>query len=132
MAFLQIKSKHASQNANASLPHVAADAVGLTMSAAEHVQALLVSESKKEGILRFGVVGGGCSGLSYHFAVEDSPRDSDLVFEGHGVRVCVDPRSMNVVGGSTIDFDESVQRRRFIVHSPRAKKSCSCGSSFTL
>jgi len=134
MSFLAIQSKKKkAQNASSALPSVdlPSDVIELTEAAAAHVHQLLASE-KPEGVFRIGIVGGGCSGFSYHFAIEESPKESDRIFEKGGVRVCVDPKSLKVIGGSVVDWFEQPGRRGFRVLNKNATKSCSCGESFTL
>ena len=79
--------------------------------------------------LRVGVKGGGCSGFQYALAL-DEKRDDDHVFELSGIRVLVDPASMQYVDGSTVDFTESFQGSGFEVSNPNVVASCGCGSSF--
>ena len=82
------------------------------------------------GGLRLGVVGGGCSGLSYKFALESLPRPTDQVFEESGVKVFVDPKSYAYLDGLELDFTETFVEQRFVFNNPNAQKSCSCGKSF--
>jgi iron-sulfur cluster assembly protein len=80
--------------------------------------------------LRLGVVGGGCSGLSYKFALEPQPRATDKVFAHGDVQVFVDPKSFAYLDGLELDYTESLVEQRFVFHNPNAQKSCSCGKSF--
>jgi len=84
-----------------------------------------------EGGLRLGVLGGGCSGLSYQFKFEPKPRPSDLVYEFEGVQVYVDPKSILFLDGMTLDYKESLMHSGFEFQNPHATKSCGCGSSFS-
>lgn len=84
-----------------------------------------------EGGLRLGVLGGGCSGLSYLFKFEPKPRPSDKVFEFDGVQVFVDPKSYIFLDGMTLDYKESLMQSGFAFDNPNAKKSCGCGTSFS-
>ena len=84
-----------------------------------------------EGGLRLGVLGGGCSGLSYQFKFEPKPRATDKVMEFDGVQVYVDPKSMLFLDGMTLDYKESLLQSGFAFENPNAKKSCGCGTSFT-
>ena len=88
----------------------------------------------KEGVgggLRLGVLGGGCSGLSYQIKYEPQERSTDKVFEFDGVKVFVDPKSMLYLDGMTLDYKESLMYSGFSFENPNAKKSCGCGTSFT-
>jgi iron-sulfur cluster assembly protein len=79
--------------------------------------------------LRVGVRGGGCSGFQYQLAF-DEQRDSDVVFESHGLKLLVDSESLQFVRGSTIDYEESLQGAGFKVNNPNVVAACGCGSSF--
>lgn len=88
-----------------------------------------------DGVLRLGVLGGGCSGLSYQFKFDTKTRPTDHVFEfgedGSRVRIAVDPKSMLYLHGMTLDYQETLMQSGFLFHNPNAKKSCGCGTSFT-
>ena len=95
----------------------------------EKIRETLVKNACSGG-LRLGVVGGGCSGLSYKFALEPQPRATDQVFDHNGVKVFVDPKSFAYLDGLELDYTESLVERKFVFHNPNAHKSCSCGKSF--
>lgn len=85
------------------------------------------------GGLRIGIKAGGCSGLSYTFAWEAVPRESDHVFESEdGAKVFVDPKSFQFIKGTTLDYDTSLVSKGFIFNNPNAKSSCGCGTSFSI
>jgi iron-sulfur cluster assembly accessory protein len=106
-------------------------AVTLTERAANKVKELLGNGSPVEGGLRVKVVGGGCSGLSYVLDIERTPTPADKVFESHGVRVYLDPKSALFIGGTEIDWQESLMGSAFSFKNPNAKGTCGCGTSFT-
>jgi len=83
------------------------------------------------GGLRLGVLGGGCSGLSYLFRFEGRPRPTDKVFEFDDVKVFVDPKSMVFLDGMTLDWQDSLMQSGFVFNNPHATKSCGCGTSFS-
>jgi iron-sulfur cluster assembly protein len=83
------------------------------------------------GGLRLGVLGGGCSGLSYLFKFEPKARPTDKVFEFGDVKVFVDPKSIVFLDGMTLDWQDSLMQSGFAFHNPHATKSCGCGSSFS-
>jgi iron-sulfur cluster assembly protein len=83
------------------------------------------------GGLRLGVLGGGCSGLSYQFKFDPKPRTTDNVFDFDGVKVFVDPKSMVYLDGMTLDWKESLIHSGFSFENPHAQKSCGCGTSFS-
>ena len=88
----------------------------------------------KQGVtggLRLGVLGGGCSGLSYQFKFDAKPRPTDQVFNFDDVKVFVDPKSMVFLDGMTLDWKDSLIQSGFVFENPHAKKSCGCGTSFS-
>ena len=88
----------------------------------------------REGVsggLRLGVLGGGCSGLSYSFKFAAEPRAHDHVFQFDDVGVFVDPKSMVFLDGMTLDWKETLMQSGFVFENPHATKSCGCGSSFS-
>ena len=106
------------------------EAVKLTDEAAGKIKDLLgATEGADEQALRVAVRGGGCSGFQYALAL-DEKREDDHVFDASGIRVLVDPASMEYVDGSTVDFTESFQGSGFEVSNPNVVASCGCGSSF--
>lgn len=84
-------------------------------------------------VLRVGVAGGGCSGFSYSLGFDDKCDEmNDVVSEQHGLKVAVDRKSAMFLEGTTIDFYDGIERRGFTFDNPNAKKSCGCGSSFSV
>ena len=84
-----------------------------------------------EGGLRLGVLGGGCSGLSYQFKFDAKPRATDHVLNLDGVQVFIDPKSLVFLDGMTLDWKDSLIQSGFVFDNPHAKKSCGCGTSFS-
>ena len=105
--------------------------IEITDKGAEKVHEFLSAQQAQDGLagLRVGVRGGGCSGFQYQLAF-DEQRDSDLVFESHGLKLLVDRESLQFVSGSTIDYEESLQGAGFKVNNPNVVAACGCGSSF--
>lgn len=106
-----------------------AQALTLTPSAAKRI-ALIAEKQTKPAILRLSVEGGGCSGFQYKFDLAEAPEGDDIVSETDGVRLVVDPVSLDLVGGSVVDFVESLGGAAFKVENPNAAAGCGCGSSF--
>jgi iron-sulfur cluster assembly protein len=105
--------------------------VHVTPKAVDKIRAAFAREGVNGG-LRLGVLGGGCSGLSYQFKFAPEPRARDLVFEFEGdVRVFVDPKSILFLDGMTLDWQDSLMQSGFVFHNPHATKSCGCGTSFS-
>lgn len=105
------------------------DALTLTPSAAKRV-AWIADKQAKPAILRLSVEGGGCSGFQYKFDLTEGADADDLVSETDGVRLVVDPISLDLVSGSVVDFVESLGGAAFKVENPQAAAGCGCGSSF--
>jgi iron-sulfur cluster assembly protein len=83
--------------------------------------------------LRVGVKAGGCSGFSYVFGWENAPGEGDQVFEApNGARVFVDPRSLRLLDGTTLDYDTALISKGFIFNNPNATGTCGCGTSFSV
>ena len=89
------------------------------------------SKHNVQGGLRLGVLGGGCSGLSYLFKFDPKPRATDNVFEFDDVKVFVDPKSMIYLDGMTLDWKDSLIQSGFAFDNPNASKNCGCGTSFS-
>jgi iron-sulfur cluster assembly protein len=107
--------------------------VQVTDKAIKHIRAAMAKEgiSPTEGGLRLGVMGGGCSGLSYSIKFDTQPRERDRIFEFDGVRVFVDPKSFVYLNGMTLDYEETLMRQGFNFINPNSTRSCGCGSSFS-
>ena len=106
-----------------------AQVLTLTEAAANRVGAI----ARKQGrpaILRLSVEGGGCSGFQYRFDLAEGADNDDSVSETDGVRLVVEPVSLDLVAGSTVDFVESLGGAAFKVENPNAASGCGCGSSF--
>jgi len=109
------------------------DAPSLTLShsAAARVAAI-AAKTGKPAILRLSVEGGGCSGFQYQFGLAETPESDDLISETDGVRLVVDPVSLDLVSGCVVDFVESLGGAAFRVENPNAVAGCGCGSSFSV
>lgn len=106
--------------------------IHVTERAARKIVEIAEREGKEGWAMRVGIQGGGCSGLSYLFAFQQKPEARDKVFEAHGATVCIDPKSMLYLGGTVLDWQETLMRSGFAVRNPNEVKSCSCGDSFTI
>ena len=107
-------------------------AIELTETAAREIHTIIdQQELDKEKVrLRVGVKGGGCSGFSYLLDLTQNERDTDEIFEAHGVKVVCDPKSYLYLNGTQIDFKDEVMGRGFAFSNPNATNTCGCGSSF--
>jgi len=107
--------------------------IEITESASRVINRQLQKQAKPGGGLRIAVKAGGCSGYSYTFAWDASAKDNDLVFEGaDGAKIFVDSRSLKLLDGTVLDFDENnLLATSFTLKNPHAKSTCGCGESFT-
>ena len=107
--------------------------IEITESASRVINKQLLKQHKPGGGLRIAVKAGGCSGFSYTFAWDDTAKDTDQVFEGaDGAKVFVDPRSLKLLDGTVLDFDEhNLLATSFTLKNPHAKSTCGCGESFS-
>jgi iron-sulfur cluster assembly accessory protein len=105
------------------------DTLTLTPAAAKRV-AWIAERQERPAMLRLSVEGGGCSGFQYRFDLVDGAEFDDIVSETDGVKLLVDPVSLGLVSGSTVDFVESLGGAAFKVENPNAASGCGCGSSF--
>jgi iron-sulfur cluster assembly protein len=105
--------------------------IQVTPKAVEKIRQAFAREGVSGGGLRLGVLGGGCSGLSYQFKFDPQARPNDSVMEFDGVKIFVDPKSMLFLDGMTLDYKESLMQSGFAFDNPNAQKSCGCGTSFS-
>ena len=128
-----IESKPA-LGAVAEPPVASVQGLQVTGRAVGRIRAVMAQEgiSAVEGGLRLGVMGGGCSGLSYSIKFDTRPRERDRIFDFDGVRVFVDPKSFIYLHGMTLDYEETLMRQGFNFINPNSSRSCGCGSSFSV
>lgn len=110
----------------------AVESAGITLTerAAQKILRTLEEQGTPRHGVRLGVRGGGCSGLSYVIEPCAAPDERDRVFEAHGLRVFVDPKSFEYLKGMQIDFKPL--GTGFSFQNPNAKKACGCGESFSV
>ena len=105
--------------------------ISLTENAAKRV-AWIAARQSKPAILRLAVDGGGCAGFTYKFELAEAQDSGDAVVETDGVKLIVDPVSLELVKGSAVDFVEDLSGAAFRVTNPNAQSGCGCGSSFSV
>ena len=105
--------------------------ISLTESAAKRV-AWIAARQHKPAILRLAVDGGGCAGFTYKFELATEADTDDEVVETDGVKLVVDPISLELVKGSAVDFVEDLGGASFKVTNPNAQSGCGCGSRFSV
>jgi iron-sulfur cluster assembly protein len=130
-ASVQPASAPASHGSASGSPATAG--IQVTDRAVKRIKIAIVKEgiSPEEGGLRLGVMGGGCSVLSYSIKFDSRPRERDRVYEFDGVRLFVDPKSFIYLHGMTLDYEETLMRQGFNFINPNSTRSCGCGSSFS-
>lgn len=107
--------------------------INLSETAAREVKTIIEQQEldAQKIRLRVGVKGGGCSGFSYLLDLTEQERDTDEIFEEHGIKVVCDPKSYLYLNGTSIDFKDEIMGRGFVFNNPNANSSCGCGSSFS-
>jgi iron-sulfur cluster assembly protein len=102
----------------------------ITEAAAKEIKRQRDKRGKPESAIRVGIRGGGCTGFSYMFEWDDKePRPTDKVFEQHGVKLVVDPKSYIYFQGTELDFVSSMMGHGFKFKNPNVKGTCGCGES---
>ena len=107
--------------------------IEITESASRIINRQVAKNAQPGGGLRIAIKAGGCSGFSYQFDWDAAARETDQVFEGaDGARVFVDPRSLKLLDGTVLDFDEqNMLATTFTLKNPHATSTCGCGTSFS-
>ena len=107
--------------------------IQMTGTATSKVKEIMAQQSSMPTLLRVAVVGGGCSGFSYHMAIvaQENFSDNDNVYEFDGVKVLVDQMSETYLDGVQIDYTETLESAGFRFNNPNVKSTCGCGSSFS-
>ncbi len=103
----------------------------LTEAAAEKIQGLLAKEKNDALHLRIFVSGGGCSGFQYGFTFDEEVKQDDTLVESRSVKLLVDAMSLDLLKGSEVDYQSSLQGESFVIRNPNAGSTCGCGQSFT-
>ena len=106
-----------------------ADMLTLTDNAVKHLRALIEEKGEPGKALRIFIEKGGCAGMSYGMSLDD-PQAADFTAERDGVKVVVDPNSLEYLTGSTVDYCDDLAGTGFRIQNPKAARSCGCGTSF--
>jgi iron-sulfur cluster assembly accessory protein len=104
----------------------------VTPRAFAQVAEIAARENRPGTALRLAVLAGGCSGFQYSFNLDDSQAGDDLVLQGDGARVLIDPVSLDLLAGSELDWADELIGAHFTVKNPQAASGCGCGASFSL
>jgi len=102
-----------------------------TDAAALKVRSLIEEEGDQSLKLRVFISGGGCSGFQYGFTFESNEGDGDTIVEKQGVKLLIDPMSIQYLMGAEIDYSEGLEGAQFVIRNPNATTTCGCGSSFS-
>jgi len=106
--------------------------ITVTPVATSKVKEIMSQQNPAPIALRVAVVGGGCSGFSYHMAFENQENSTDNVYEFDGLKVLVDQMSEMYLDGVSIDYLETLEGAGFKFNNPNVKSTCGCGSSFSV
>ncbi len=101
--------------------------IDFTDRAKEQIEKIINADQLKK-FFRISVKGGGCSGFKYDFSFDDKINNKDIVFG----KAVIDPESLDIISGSTIDFKKEMIGESFIINNPKASSSCGCGLSFSV
>jgi iron-sulfur cluster assembly protein len=106
-------------------------AITMTDTAAERVKAFM--ENRGSGVgLRLGVKTTGCSGMAYVLEFADEIEEGDEIFEDHGIRIIVNPKSLVYLDGTELDYAKEGLNEGFQFNNPNVKDKCGCGESFNV
>lgn len=106
--------------------------VVFTSAAASKVAELIAEEGNDELMLRIHIQGGGCSGFQYGFTFDETVNDGDTEVVTDGVKLLIDPMSVQYLMGAEVDYSEGLQGAQFVIRNPNASTTCGCGSSFSV
>jgi iron-sulfur cluster insertion protein len=105
--------------------------ITVTESAVAKIQDIMAEENNPDIKLRVFVQGGGCSGMSYGFTLDETQNEDDWDLEISGVKVLVDSMSGGYLQGAVVDYQDDVYGSSFTIKNPNAVTTCGCGSSFS-
>jgi len=120
------------QEVLAVTPDAIPDALIFTDSAVDKVKELIEDEDNEALMLRVFISGGGCSGFQYGFSFDENITEGDTIVEKEGVKLLIDPMSIQYLTGAEIDYSEGLEGAQFVIRNPNAETTCGCGSSFSV
>jgi iron-sulfur cluster insertion protein len=106
--------------------------ITITSNAIYKIKDILAEENNPNVRVRAFVQGGGCSGMSYGFTLDEDQNEDDFIIDGADGLVVIDSMSMQYLSGSTVDYKEDLTGSNFVVSNPNAQTTCGCGSSFSV
>jgi iron-sulfur cluster assembly protein len=106
----------------------------ITERAVQAIRDCIAAENKspQTAYLRVSVKGGGCSGLMYNLAIDESATESDTIIQNGDVRIIVDKKSKLFLHGLVLDYTTGLNGKGFVFSNPNAKATCGCGESFAV
>jgi iron-sulfur cluster insertion protein len=104
--------------------------ITITESATNRIKDIMIDENNSNSKLRVFVQGGGCSGMSYGFTIDEDTSDDDFIIKSDDINLLVDSASMQYLQGASIDYREDDMGSNFVISNPNAQTTCGCGSSF--
>ena len=111
------------------------NAIYISDKAKVRVQQLLAEAGVADDpsyFIRVGVVGGGCSGLSYKLDFDNVSKPTDQVFETNGMKIVTDLKSFLYLVNTTLEFSDGLNGKGFYFNNPNASRTCGCGESFAV
>lgn len=106
--------------------------ITITSNAIYKIKDILAEENNPNLRVRAFVQGGGCSGMSYGFTIDEEQNEDDFIIDNTDGLVIIDSMSMQYLSGSTVDYKEDLTGSNFVVNNPHAQTTCGCGSSFSV
>jgi iron-sulfur cluster insertion protein len=106
--------------------------IQISDNAKTKIAEILAEEQNPKTFLRTFVQGGGCSGFSYGFTLDEEQTEDDFEIPLGNSKVLIDAMSMQYLQGSTIDFKDDISGSSFVIQNPNAQSTCGCGSSFSV
>lgn len=106
--------------------------INITEAAANKIKEVVEEEGNPDLKLRMFVQGGGCSGFSYGFTLDEIQNEDDFDIEAYGIKVLIDSMSFQYVQNAEVDYKEDIGGSQFTIKNPDATTTCGCGSSFSV
>ena len=111
--------------------------ITISDSAYNRICEIIASDhDKHKNLLQISIISGGCSGLSYDLKLVNRQnltiKESDHLFEFPDFNIFIDMRSYLMLAGTELDFSDGLEGKGFHFHNPNARRTCSCGDSFSL
>lgn len=106
--------------------------ISFELSAVDKIKEIFAEENNPAIKLRIFVQGGGCSGFSYGFTLDEEQAEDDFLITDNGIRVLVDSMSAQYLQGATVSYKDELWSKEFVINNPSAVSTCGCGSSFSI